>query len=251
MTAIALDGKKARSIVLRIGGFALSCSAMMLVVAGHTFAESPAVSIPSGSLHDGQAIVVSGSGFPPRSQDPTGLQMLECSDPQGKPANLPTDATYNCDGTTSSSSEINTDAKGTFRTTYTLFALSSARGTSDIDCDATHFCVIWVGIDHNNAFTSGPHAFSTPFEISGPTTTSSPSSPVRAAPTTVPPSSPAAVSPIDGSGASPTPGSVATGTLASTGVSTLLLWLVVLGLLMTVLGTVGRTLACERASRRS
>ena len=42
-----------------------------------------------------------------------------------------------------------------------ISALSST-GNSNINCDATDFCVLWVGQDYNAAFLSGPHAFSSP-----------------------------------------------------------------------------------------
>ena len=226
--------------VARMAGLVVSSCALVLVLAGKAFGADPSVAIPSGPLHGSQVITVTGSGFPVRAQDPTGLQMLECSDPDGSSANLPTDATYSCDGATSSPNQINTDAKGTFSVAYTVFALNSVTGGSDIDCDASHFCVLWVGIDYNNAFTSGPHAFSRPFEVTGTSASSSSSSDTAAPPPTEGAGAPAG-SAVAAPGVVPISGTSAdTGTLASTGVSGELWWLVLLGLVMAVGGTVGR-----------
>jgi hypothetical protein len=122
------------------------------------------VNIPTPPFTNGQNITVSGSGFPVRSALPTGLVIIECADPGGLTANLPTDPTSQCDATTATGSQINTDTSGNFSTTYNIFALSEAGG-STINCDATDFCVLWVGQDYNNAFLSGPHGFSAPFEV--------------------------------------------------------------------------------------
>jgi hypothetical protein len=127
------------------------------------------VTIPSGPFTDGQTITVSGSGFPAESMLPTGLEIIECEDPGGSMVNLPTDPSVSCDGTTVNGSQINTDASGNFSTTYSLVLLNS--GDSSINCDATDFCVLWVGQDYNGAFLSGPHAFSAPFEINAPKAT--------------------------------------------------------------------------------
>jgi hypothetical protein len=125
---------------------------------------NPQVTMPSSNPGNNQMATVSGSGFPPHRQDPTGLQILECADPGGTQSNLPRDATR-CEGQTASINQINTDAAGNFSDKYTFIKLNSAH-TSSIDCDATHFCVLWVGVDYNTEFL-GPHAFSPSFEIGG------------------------------------------------------------------------------------
>jgi LPXTG-motif cell wall-anchored protein len=139
---------------------------------GIASAASPTVTIQgglSGNPTDGQVIAVSGTGFPTPSQDPTGLVILECSDPGGTTANLPTTAD-SCDGTTSSQNPINTTTSGTFTDVggYTVAALSTSAG-SNINCDATDYCVLWVGVDYEGNFTTtGQYAFSRPFEINAP-----------------------------------------------------------------------------------
>ncbi len=126
------------------------------------------VTIPAGDPHDQQTITVTGTGFPSHVKDPTGMQILECSDPGGTTANLPTSNLF-CDGSTINPSQINTDAQGSFTAKYTVYSLDSTH-TSNISCDKTHFCVLWVGVDYNQDFF-GPHAFSTAFEVGGVATT--------------------------------------------------------------------------------
>jgi len=164
------ERRRAWSLV-QVGGLGiLIACAVMWFLPGHAYAQGESVTIPSGPLTDGQTITVTGTGFPPTSQLPTGLQIIECSDPGGLAVNLPTDAASGCDGTTINGSQINTDATGAFSASYSISALS-ATGNSNINCDATDFCVLWVGQDYNAAFLSGPHAFSVPFEIATTTTT--------------------------------------------------------------------------------
>ncbi len=147
---------------------ALVSTAVVVSFAGTAFAQT--VTLPAGNPTDGQTITVSGSGFPVHSVLPSGLEIIECSDPGGLSTNLPSDASTGCDGTTVNGTQINTDASGNFSASYSISALS-ATGNSNINCDATDFCVLWVGQDFNNSFLSGPHAFSRPFEVQAPTAT--------------------------------------------------------------------------------
>lgn len=161
----------------KVGRTAVSVAAVATAVAVLSFAgradAAPSVSVPAGPFSDGQTITVTGSGFPAKVTG--GLQIIECSDPGGV---LPTDPTVGCDGTTVSPGTIPTDASGNFSTSYTLTLLSTIN--SNILCDATDQCVLWVGTDYNAAFLSGPHAFSSPFFIdSAPATT--PESPLTVA----------------------------------------------------------------------
>ncbi len=208
-------------------------SATMLTLPA--FAESTKVTIPSGPFGDGQSIAISGSGFPTHGQDPTGLQVIECSDPHGSPANLPTDPSGGCEGITVNPSQINTDASGRFHASYVIAALSTSAGTSSIDCDATNQCVLWVGVDYNNAFLSGPHAFTAPFTITGGRPTS---------PTTMPlPFASGASTVPSASGAATSSSTTASGgSLASTGLPGGVLWLLGLGVPMAIVGLLGRRL---------
>ena len=217
---------------------------LILVLAGEAYGAAPTVTIQTGPFTDGQIIVVSGSGFPPPSQDPSGLQIIECSDPQGSAANLPTDATSGCEGITVNPSQINTDRTGAFRTSYRIASLSTSAGTSSIDCSATQVCVLWVGTDYNNAFTSGAHAFSKPFVVTGApasapitATTSTTTAPSSAA------SGPSTVASVPAVGVAAN----AQGSLAVTGVTGLVTWLLGLGLPMALLGILGRRVSSRRA----
>lgn len=152
-----------RTIVAHGAFGAVMVSGLIGVVANTAWAGA-SVTIPSGDPHSQQTITVTGSGFPDHVKDPTGMQILECSDPGGTTANLPQSNLF-CDGSTINPSQINTSATGTFTAKYTIYALNATH-TSNINCDKTHFCVLWVGVDYNQAFY-GSHAFSTPFEVGG------------------------------------------------------------------------------------
>jgi hypothetical protein len=138
-------------------------SAAFIVPFGGAASAATTVNIPAGNPTDGQTITVTGSGFPAHSALPSGLEIIECSEPGGLIANQPTDPGTDCDGTTVSGSQINTDASGNFTAQYPIELLNS--NNSSINCDATDFCVLWVGQDYNDAFLSGPHGFSSAFEI--------------------------------------------------------------------------------------
>jgi hypothetical protein len=150
----------------------LACGAALVVAvllqAGAAVA-TPQVSFPGGNPRNNQTVTVSGAGFPPPKVDPSGVQVLECSDPGGKIASLPTSAA-SCDGATVDPLPINTHQDGTFAARYTFVALNDLHGGSNINCDATHYCVLWAGVDYNNRFLGGPHAFSSAFTIGGTST---------------------------------------------------------------------------------
>jgi hypothetical protein len=231
---------------------------LVLMMSPRVSAASPSVNIPSGPFSNGQTVTVSGSGFPAHSQDLTGLQIIECSDPGGSAANLPIDAASGCEGTTVNPGQINTDTQGRFQSTYQIQALSSAVSSS-INCDATHQCVLWAGTDYNNAFLSGPHAFSRPFTIVGSVTPSTTSAPAASSTTTAAPSvqpssaspsstsTPAGTSPsATAAGTSSRSGTSAGASLASTGLPQTTTWLLGAGLLMTLVGLLGRRLTAGR-----
>jgi hypothetical protein len=158
----------------------------MWLLPGNAYAQGESVALsPAGPYNNGQEITVTGSGF--SSGIPlTGLQIIECSDPGGTAANLPTDPLSGCDGTTINGNQVTPDASGNFSTTYGILALSQAGG-STINCDTTDFCVLWVGIDYNTQFLTGPHAFSMAFEVTTSvttTTTTSTTAPTTTTPTT-------------------------------------------------------------------
>lgn len=153
--------------ITRTAGIALVLAVAAIVVPmGGTAFASPSVSLTAGPYTNFETITVSGTGFPTRSADPSGLSIIECSDPGGTTANLPIDDTT-CDATTANALPVLTDSTGAFSTTYSLIQLSTTGGNA-INCDSTDFCVLWVGEDYVNAFTSN-FSFSAPFEF-GPAT---------------------------------------------------------------------------------
>ncbi len=159
---MAIRTRTARAALMTMVATVVASAAFIVPFAGSASAATT-VNIPAGNPTDGQTITVSGSGFPAHSALPGGLQILECSDPDGTIANLPTDAATGCEGTSVSGGQINTDDSGNFTAQYPIELLDS--GNSSINCGPTDFCVLWVGQDYNGAFLSGPHGFSSAFEI--------------------------------------------------------------------------------------
>src|SRR5580704_16076443 len=139
--------RKKTRLALLGAALAVAGSGISISFAGAASASTPAVTIPSGPFNDGQTITVSGTGFPAHSADPTGLEILECT-----PGT--TDPNLGCDGTTLSANQINTSSTGTFSTTYAVSRLL-AGGNSNITCNSTHACDLWVGVDYQNDFNTG------------------------------------------------------------------------------------------------
>jgi hypothetical protein len=168
--------KRGTTWKLSVAALAATVLSMAAVVGPFEGVASAAtsISISAGPYTNGQSITVSGTGFP----DLTQISMIECSDPGGSVSTLPTDNTT-CDGTTENPLPITTNASGNFTTTYQLVTLTTMGGESAINCDSTDFCVLWAGLDFVNSFT-GTHAFSVPFEIGSPVT-STPETPVAIA----------------------------------------------------------------------
>ncbi len=147
-----------------------AAAAVVAFIPGHAEAQSgPSVTIASGPFIDGQTITVSGTGFPTRSEDASGLQIIECSDPDGLPANLPQDDS-SCDATSADPLPVLTDSTGAFSTTYSVVYLETAFNSA-INCDQSNDCVLWVGEDYVNQFQSN-FAFSSAFLINPSSTTS-------------------------------------------------------------------------------
>ena len=174
-----MSTRSTRGTIIRATGLAVAFAVAAVVVPleGTAFAATSA-NISAGPYTDGQVVTVSGSGFPNHTALPSGLTIVECADPGGVPSGLPTDNST-CDGSTVNPLPVNTDASGNFSTSYTLAKLTTAGGVSNINCDSTHFCVLWVGADFNGNFL-GTHAFTGPFEISSPVT-GTPEAPIAVA----------------------------------------------------------------------
>ena len=225
-----------------LGALLLCGAASAALWPGEAFASAPAVTIPHGPFSDGESIVVSGTGFATPAKDPSGLQLIECSDPKGLVTNLPTDPTT-CDGATVNPLPVSTDSAGKFNVRYTISALSARFGRSNIDCDATDFCVLWVGVDYNQAFTSGTHAFSAPFEVDAPAAAVSGGAIAAPVTSTVP--SGVTLSPAGAGVTVPVSTAVSGGTLASTGLPGGLWWIVGLGVVLVLSGSLCRRLVAS------
>ena len=238
-------------------GLGLILAVTSLVVSGKSYASGStgtvtAPTAPAGPYADGQTITVSGTGFATRASGNT-IEIIECADPDGTPTNLPQDNS-SCDGTTENSNTIVPATDGSFTDQYPITELdtvvSGGGYESNINCNATNYCVLWIGEDDVNNFTGTtdqPVAFSPPFLINpasggGTTTTTEPTTT-----TTELSASAAETSPTSSAG----PTSSAT-SLAFTGVGALVGLLTFLGGLMVVGGTLvrwhlGRDMNSDRA----
>jgi hypothetical protein len=169
------------------GACLLLASAGLAVVDAVSAASTPSATVsPSSGLIDGQHVAITGAGFPPNKGF---IQVEECT---GTASNPPADNTA-CEGDTldvqagtdvqGNYSNVPGDARG--HTGYVVYALPSPLidAPTTITCDATHPCVLYVGVDQND-FTQ-PHSF---VGISF-TTTNHPSAPATTRPpmTTVAP----------------------------------------------------------------
>jgi len=153
----------------------LSLGVVGFVAIGPSFASGStgtvtAPTAPAGPYTDGQTITVSGTGFSTRASGNT-IQIIECADPDGTTANLPQDNT-SCDTTTENPNTIEPSTSGAFSDQYQITELDTvvpAGGyQSNIDCNATNYCVLWIGEDAVNNFsgtTDQPVAFSPPFLV--------------------------------------------------------------------------------------
>jgi hypothetical protein len=217
---------------------------------------------PDSNLHNGESVSVSvgpNGFFTPHAH----VNILECADPGGKAANLPTDDTK-CDGNTIQGPTILVATDGSFSMTgYSIYALPSATLGEQSNglpvCNTTNPCVLFVGQNQND-FTA-PKVFSAPFAIGAGavTTTTVPSG--TASQNSTPTSSPATSStptsgatgstttasstPTSSSGTIPSTPLSTTGvgdpaTLASTGPPAQLAWVVALGSVFMFVGSVGR-----------
>ena len=237
-------------------------------------ASAQTLTVPAGPYTSGTAISLSGTGFSVRSSGDT-VEILECADPGGLPANLPVDSTT-CDGSTLNPGTIYPTSTGSFGpVNYLIQTLQVANGNV-VDCDATNYCVLWVGEDYNNAFSGSaaePVAFSAPFLITpaaagtttttnpagtttggGPTTTVATASATGSSTTTTSPpegaagesaatgatSDETAEGSSSGTGSTTNAETTSGSTLALTGPPAGLPWLVLIGSLMAVSGTLVR-----------
>lgn len=117
------------------------------------------------TFHSGQTITVSmgpNKTFKPFIR----INILECADPGGSKAHLPT-SINTCDENTVQANSLIPQANGSFTQKYTVYSLPSATLGEQANwqpvCNKTHQCVLFVGEDQDD-FTK-PKVFSEPFTI--------------------------------------------------------------------------------------
>jgi hypothetical protein len=177
------------------------------------------------------------------------IKVLECADPGGLAANLPTKPTECEPGTIASIAGAGADGSMQFvgSNAYMILALpdpylGSSNGT---ECDnGANACVLGIFADQND-FTK-PHLFSASFQVaaaspsSGGGSSNSSTNTSSATSTGASGSSAGAPSITQSSAPTPRAASTSSGTLAFTGVQSVVPWLIGLGLLLLLVGSLGR-----------
>jgi len=147
----------------------LAAGAVLLVAPGGVAAAASATVVltpAAGAYRDGQTVTVAvgpNTTFTPHTR----IVILECADPGGTAAALPTSFT-GCDGNTVQGDTVLVQADGSFvEHAYTMYALPSLalaeKPAWQPACSATLACVLFVGQDQND-FTQ-PKVFSRPFTV--------------------------------------------------------------------------------------
>ena len=249
-----------RALVVLGGGIVILATVLMLF-GSRAGAATPAVTITpqsgasSGSgYRSGEAVDVSvgaNSLFKPNLR----VNILECADPGGTTANLPT-SVEDCDGNTIQGDTVLVQPDGSIdEKQYTIYSVPNQILGEEPDwlpvCDSSHECVLYVG-ENQEDFTQ-PKLFSAPFTVS-PSTGSTGDSGSTSATTATSTASVSAGSSATASTTSPgesgtlQPGSsdaaggdpsTSTG-LADTGFSPAHWWMVAVGAALTLAGALGR-----------
>ena len=221
----------------------VALSSVMVVAYRPTMAAAatPTVTISpgssSGAFTNGQTVTISvgpNSLFAAHSR----VNMIECADPGGSQANLPTSLST-CDANTVEGDTVLVQPDGSFvEHGYTLYALPNEvlgeQSNWQPVCNRTNQCVLYVGEDQND-FTQ-PKIFSAPFAF---TTAAAVIAVGGAAPAT-----PTTTTPAVSTGVS-----LAPATLAFTGAPDGALWLAASGLSLLGAGLVGRRILRRRWTR--
>jgi hypothetical protein len=217
--------------------------AMVTWDAGVAGAAAPVVVITPGATGglypSGQSVTVSvgpNSLFVPHTR----VVILECADPGGSAANLPT-SIATCDENTVVANSVLVQSNGSFSaSSFTLYSLPNAtlgeQANAQPVCDGTHKCVLFVG--ENQDDFSQPKIFSAAFAF-----TSAPSASAGAAASTASTTTQSGSAPSAPSAAV----SVSSSALAFTGTPGGLEWLVASGGGLVVCGLIGRRLVRRRA----
>ena len=232
--------------------FVCCSGAVMAINVTPSAANAPGVTItPSGPYHNGETVTVSvgpNGLFTPDHR----IIFIECNDPGGSTNGLPT-SVRTCDGNTVQADTVMVSTNGSFTENhFVLYSLPNQAFGELPDavsvCDASDPCVLYVG-ENQEDFTQ-PKLFSAPFTVvatagSAPSETGS-APPSGAAPTATPTTvtspvpSASTSSPAPVSSAMMSPAQAAGGTLAFTGVRPILVWLLWIGSLLFLAGSVGR-----------
>ncbi len=126
-----------------------------------------------GPYQDQQIINISA---PPNTTFLSGdtIQILECADPGGLVANLPSTAAGHCDGLTINQDGLQTNADGSFSESvssgggYTVYELPSASLLENHNglpkCDLANPCALYIG-DNYNSIPASNHVWSAPFSV--------------------------------------------------------------------------------------
>jgi hypothetical protein len=156
------------AVVVALGAVLAGCSSSS---ASGTSALVVSDTSQGWTFHNGQTIRVAmgpNKTFKPFLR----INILECADPGGTKAHLPT-SINTCDENTIQANSLIPSADGSFtQKAYTVYSLPNATlgegPTWQPVCNATHECVLYVGEDQDD-FTK-PKIFSQPFTVTGGTT---------------------------------------------------------------------------------
>ena len=211
------------------GASGLSNGSVTIKASGGSVAQNPldnhqvvTVSVAANSTLSVSSLEA--AGYPSGAVVP---KVLQCADPGGLEANLPTKQTQCEPETINLGGTLNSNGSMVLPG-YTIYALpdpidlGQSNGTL---CDMTNQCVLGIFTNQNDF--SKPHLFSAPFQISGTNTSGA------ATPTTSANASPAGSAPAGASAGV----SVPPATLANTGGPSLWPWLLGVGVLLLVVGT--------------
>jgi len=168
LTVIALTA----SLAAAIAGLSFETASFASGPANGT--QVPGSDVPIGTFtaatpfSSGQNIEVkipANSNFTPSAK----VNILECSDPAGTAANLPTSVSQ-CDGNTIQGSTVFINSDGSVTVNgYPVYALPDAISLGEPAittpvCNPSNECVLFIGEDENN-FAGSPHYFSEPFFV--------------------------------------------------------------------------------------
>jgi Putative Ig domain len=169
-----------RKLVVLAVAAAVTGATAVLAFVPSAFAQSisqgsqvPNSAVPIGAYHtgafsSGQTIEVQ---VPANSvlQSGHSVNILECSDPGGQPANDPSSDAV-CDGNTIQGNTVLVNPDGSVNyDSYTVYALPDSQNLGEPPsntpvCNSTNYCVLYIGEDQND-FTQ-PYVLSEPFLVS-------------------------------------------------------------------------------------